>query len=391
MRGGRDGPSLRLLPHRLRSLPAVAAALVVASSPACTCLGRVAVVDVFAPRPADASADSLHVYATDARVPLQARAVGAVDVEGLSVVVEGAGALDEDAPPEADDGALTFTVQTGDEPGDVLVRFFGANGEVDRRALEVVAPARMELSVTAAALDGVELPDVDEGGARIAQGGKAAFRALLFDDADDEVHGVGAVAAAPADDAIGARRTAGCAPTTCEAQRAAIELAVPADGGLDDVAVELTAGDAVETIVVVPTPVGAIDALTVAAEDDDDAADGDRRAVYARPTSGGEVVFGAPVAWTLDDEALEGAGDLAVYTRGGDGAKTLRATVGGVDGDVEVAVTTDGVDDVSVTSVTAACAQTTPSDAAVGAFALAALATARRRRVLQAQGASVRR
>ncbi len=344
----------------------------------CTC-GGVVVTDPFEPHTGAAAdlPESLHVYASGASVPLRVHALGGRDVSSVRVEVEG-GSIDPENQPVAKDGLLSFVLLTGD-PGTIALQFVDADGAlIDERSLTVVAAARMELDVASAAIEGVPLPDVDLAGARIALGGKAAFRTTLFDGDDAEVYGTRAVEGTPPDVVATTRKTAACAPETCEALRSAIEISLPPDGGPDPFDVALAAGDAEEVLRIVPTDPTVVDTFTMDAQAEDDAEDGDRRAVYARVEIAGEPVFGAPVTWSLDDASVEGAGDLVVFNVRPGATKTLAASLG--DKSASVEVETGDAEDITITSITAACAQTTPDTAATGAATVLALAAVRRRR-----------
>lgn len=360
----------------------LASLLLLLAASSCSCAGSgVIVADAFAPRAGGAALEeSLHPYASFAQVALLVRgATELVDAEQLSVIVDGAAALDDEVEVVRDDGALSFALKTR-AAGEAELRFVDNDGgDIDARTLVVADVARFDLDVTTPAIPGIELPVVDPAALRIAKGGRAALRTTLFDADDDELFGTAAVAGEPADDAFGIRQTAGCAPSTCLAQRSAVEVSVPADAGDGPVEVLLTAGAASRTVSVLPTDVAAIDGLAGAAQDADGLAAADRFVVYARPSVAGDVVFGAPVAWTLDDAAIEGAGDVAALTFAPGATKTLTATLGALTTSVDVA-TDDAPADVSITSVTAACASLTGDQAALAALALAALAGARRGR-----------
>lgn len=285
-----------------------AVSIVVPSLEGCACSGNVAFIDPFEVPAEDA--DSLHAYASHSRVPIRIRSIDFPhDIDELQP-----GILDAEAPRTTatienidteDDDELRFELVT-EGPGTLQLAAFVSGDEWYQRELTIVDVDAIELAVTAPETPGIALPAVDPAGVRVFDGGTAAFRTSLF-ASGDEVFGLEAVTATPADPAVSTRSAVGCAPTTCLAVRAATEVTLSAavDRPVD---IELRAGSAAVTLAVVPT--SEEDITEVVLERGTEEADGTGELV-AHVVATDEAVLGAPVTWSVDGTPLEAEGVAA--------------------------------------------------------------------------------
>ena len=359
---------------RMRSLFTL---VVIVALSGCSC-GDVTLFDPFAPVGDDPGADSLHAYASHARVPFRLRAAGLLDVHDLVVpVATGAVSVATDVNLVVDPtGMMSFTIVTADA-GDGQVSFVDKHGNtITSRGLSVLDADELSLAVTAPATPGVVLPGVSLAGTRIFAGGHAAFRTTLQSN-DNEVFGVSAVAARPADATFTTRSGTGCAPDTCDAVRNALEISVP-DTAAAPVDVVLTAGSAEVTLTVVPTVDADITDVALVQAD----AVNKRGDAVLQVLAGTEPVLGAPVVWSVDGTELDDdqgkafTGDALQFDVANQ-AHAIVAALGAHNANASVKGTK-----FAVTSITAACgaapASTTP--AAVLLVALAGVRGQRRRR-----------
>jgi hypothetical protein len=370
------------LAGQLRAMLLLSAVL----APGCVCTGPVSVQDRFAVA-ASAEEDSLHTYASHARIALTVRAAREDVDDYVPKVSDGSGFgaagsatatienIDED-----DDDQLRFDLVT-DGPGTVTIEAdISGDQALFIRDLTIVDVDALTLAVTAPQWRGIELPAVDAGNVRIFAGGKAALRTTLL-AAGTEVFGIAAVTATASDASVTTRQGIGCALDTCEAQRAATEIAVPA-AAVAPVDVTLTAGSASIVLHVVPTPPD--DVSDVVLEQGD--ALNDKGVLVAHVLAGTDAVLGAPVTWAVDGEQLvndDGAlvGDTLQFDVGGEPRETV-ATLEGV----TLVTTTIAGQNHTVTSITAACGAAGSEPLATTALVLGLVAVRRRCRRGQKQG-----
>lgn len=345
---------------------------------ACSCGERLVFFDNVEPfdGPSEEAPESLHVYASDARVTLRVRSSDPFfDIEQHGgVFFSGSVSQQDEATDEVADGVLTIPIATG-SAGSGTVGVFDPNGQiVGEREITVVDADAIQIAVTAPERDGFQLPAVDVEDVRLFSGGTAAFRTTLLADGE-EIFGTHAVVASPADERITTRRAVACALEGCGPQRSAVALTVPeaVDQASD---VELTAGEASLTLTVVPTPLADITAL----ESEDVVQDGEtatRRSLPLHVLAGEEPVFGAPVAWSVDGTALEDTGDVLTFGPGTAGDSEATAALGAHE--LTIAIE-GGASEPAVTSITAACGQTANGRASLLPLGMLALVLLFRRR-----------
>lgn len=325
--------------------------------------------------PDSARPESLHVYASDAFVPLKVRSTRwLADLESLTVTTSGEVELDPDSKPSVSFGILSFLLKTK-AAGSGTVALVDESGAVQaERELSIVDVDEISLSVTAPAQQGIELPSVDPGKLRVFVGSSAGLRTSLFAEGE-EVFGTHAVEVTASDSSVSGRRASACARQGCAASRSAVELRVSEDA-TDETQAVLSAGKASITVTVVPTAEADLTSLKTMGPVAE-AEEAERQALAAVPHVEEEPVFGAPVVWSVDGEALETTGDLLRFDEG-EGRSTVTAALGSLEESftLDVAVT-----NASVTSITATCGQAAGGKSAIApVFALLLVLGVSRRR-----------
>lgn len=321
-------------------------------APGCAC-GELVFFDPFTPSagPSTEQPESLHVYASDAVVPMSVRSTdGSVELESLTITTSGELEIDGATEPLVANGVLSFVLNTK-AAGSGTVALVDESGTTRaERELSVVDVDELSLSVTAPTQEGIQLPSVDPGKLRIFTGGNAGLRTTLLYEGE-EVFGTHAVEVSSSDEEVSGRRARACSRQGCSAPRSAVVLSLGASA-TDDTQVTLSAGSASLTLTVVPTAEAALTSLKtsgpVANPDSEE-----QRVLSALPQVDGEPVFGAPVVWAVDGEELEERGDLLRFLAE-EGSASVTASLGGLSEPftLDVAVT-----EPSVTSVTAVCGQ----------------------------------
>lgn len=337
-------------------------------APGCAC-GELVFFDPFTPfeGPAGEQPESLHVYASDALVPMKVRSTDAnEDLEALSVTTSGEVELEleDGAEPSVANGVLSFVLKTKAAGSGTVALVDESGATRGERELSVVDVDEISLSVTAPTQEGIQLPSVDPGKLRIFTGGSAGLRTTLLHEGS-EVFGTHAVEATSSDEQVSGRRASACSRQGCGAPRSAVVVSV-AGSATDDTQVTLGAGSASLTLTVVPTAEAALTSLETAGPVEDPEAD-EQRVLSALPHAESEPVFGAPVVWSVDGEELEDRGDLLRFVAA-DGSATVTASLGTLTKPFTLDV---AVEEPRVTSVTATCRQTLGGgSAAVPVFAL---------------------
>ena len=364
----------------MRVLALVAGGVIAASS-SCSCGDPLVVTDAFADPDELRGSDppeSIHTYASNARVPWQVRSVdNFTDIADVEIVASDGLSIDEDPAVTNENGVLSASILTGDAgTGTVIFKKKGSDDILASRDITVVDVDDLTADITAPDTDGLDLPELDIARVRIAKGSSASFRINLFADGQP-VYGLEAVDAVASDADVTTAQRTGCAEKGCSSSSMATQVSV-ADGLLDDdVDVVLSAGTASLTMTIVPTDVDDVTELVIDTPTDLGVEEGDDRGIVALVRVGSEPLFGAPVTWTVDGDAVEGSGDAARYkfVDGGDAA--MVATLG--DRTATVRVPTEA-SKVEISSITSACTQSggVPWYAAFGAALLLALRRRRR-------------
>ncbi len=305
--------------------------------------------------PLEEAPESLHVYASNARFTLRVRSADAffaIDQHGGAVTSGSVVQLDDSEISEVIDGVIQIPLATR-SAGTGTVGLLDAGGQlVGEREITVKDADSLEIAVTAPEREGFALPEVDVASVRVFSGGSAGFRTTLLADGE-EIFGTHAVEGAAEDDRVSARPAGGCALEGCSSPRSAVVLSVPT-GVSQATDVELSAGEASLTLTVVPTGIDEITSLAAEAIVDEEIVSG-ASFLPLHVLAGDEPVFGAPVAWRVDDVEVEGSGDTLRFAPAASDDSVAVASLG----ELEVTTTIEGgAADPSVTSITAACGQT---------------------------------
>jgi hypothetical protein len=314
------------------------------------------VTDSFTPPPTGAFAqkqDSLHDYVVGTELRLDIRAARAfVNLDAVEVVSKSPELVQVLAQERVEDEIQVRLKALA--PGTVGINFLDERQRpMEERVLEVKLPDEIALAVNVEAERVYTTPVINGENLLLAAGGAVTWR-VTYKHAGKEVKGTGVLQG-------NATTLTVENPTRGEPDREFLTLRAPAEA-TEKTPVELLVDDVViRTLQVRNAPVDEIAAIQL---DEGQLPswrqNGDVSQVWAKAfTADATSVWGAPFAWTIESDSLEGSGDLVEYNYEGGSRRRIQVRAGEVVKDLTIEAR-DGT--VRVTSTESpGCAAAAPS------------------------------